>query len=234
LPRGDRFLVIGDPQIPFEASNALPFCLWVQKEFKIPRENVLCVGDEFDCYHGSSYPKSPDIDLTARQEIVKAREHALAWYKAFPKMLLADSNHGARWHLRAKQAGIPSEIVRDYRAIWEAPEGWRWATYWPVMTKHRFAVFHGLGYGAKRALEQSALDYGMNTVFGHHHSDGGCIHRIVTRTQNLWSMNAGCLIDVDSFAFDYEHHNRKKPSLGVSVVVDSGLTPIWVPYEAFK
>ena len=232
MARGDRFLFISDLQIPFEAPKALEVCRKVQRHYGIPKEHVYCVGDEVDCYHASRYPKSPDIDLTPTQELALARDRLKAWYAAFPVMQLATSNHGKRWYDRAAEAGIPKALLPDYNAIWQAPTGWRWAKYWRICAKRPMAVFHGLGYGAQAALNQSALDYGMATVFGHHHSAAGIKH-LATRTQRLWAMNSGCLINIKSVAFGYEEDNRLKPVLSLGVAVDGGLTPILVPYEAF-
>lgn len=230
----DRFLVISDLQIPFEAEYALPFCKAVQKEFNIPADNILNVGDEADQFHGGRWPKSPDIPLSARAELQLTRERLKPWYAAFPKMRLAVSNHGLRWLRKAAEAQIPSELMRAYREVLGAPKFWIWRDEWIIKgNRAPFKMIHGMGYGGMYAYRTAAMDQGMNIVFGHLHANAGVAH-VVTASKRCWGMNVGCLVDVDAFAFEYGKYNRFKPWLGVGVVVDGGLTPMLIPYERFK
>ena len=72
----------------------------------------------------------------------------------------------------------------------------------------------------------------MNLVMGHLHSNAG-ISIVSTHGQRIWGMNVGCLIDNEAYAFAYNKYTRQKPVLGVGVVVDGGLTPIFIPFERF-
>jgi hypothetical protein len=228
----DRFLFISDLQIPFEAANALAFCLAVQREFKVPSENVYNVGDEVDQYFGSAYQKDPNGWHTPRSELAASREKLLRWYRAFPEMKLAISNHGLRWAKKAFDAEIPSEMLRPYQDIIHAPPGWKWRDAWDIKTKYPIRMIHGMGYNGQAAHRQAALDFGMNIVIGHLHSHAG-VALIRTQGQRIWGMNVGCLIDDEAYAFAYNKHQRQRPILGCGVVVDGGLTPIFVPYERF-
>jgi len=226
-----RWLVISDLQIPFEARDSLKFCKSVQKEFKIPNENILCVGDETDQYFGGLWKKSADGWYTANQELDESRRRLRQWYRAFPLMRVAISNHGTRWARKASEAEIPSQLMRAYRDIIEAPPGWKWAEKHIIKAKYPFQIIHGLGYGGMYAYRHVPLDQGISTAFGHLHSNAG-IAQVVTEGQKLWGMNTGCLIDNDAYAFEYGKYNRFKPWLGCGVVLDDGRWPILVPYEA--
>lgn len=228
-----RWLVVSDLQIPFEAEKALTFCKEVSIAFKIPKENILCVGDEVDQYFGSLYQKQVDGSYTATQEIEESKRRLKEWYAAFPLMRVANSNHGMRWAKKAVEAEIPSQMIRAYQEILEAPKGWKWADSWTIEAKRPFKMIHGLGYGGMYAFRHAPLDQGISTVFGHLHANAGVSH-IVTASQELWGMNVGCLIDKAAYAFNYGRDNRFKPWLGVGVIVDDGATPMLIPYPYGK
>lgn len=229
---GARYLVIPDLQIPFHHTYALKFAKAVAKEFRIPSENILCVGDELDSYYGSSYPKNPNANHTAVQEFKEAVAHLKEWYAAFPICRVAISNHGVRWAKRASEAGIPSELMRSYREILEAPKGWIWSDEWIIKAKHRFRMIHGMGYSGMNGHRTAALDAGMSTIIGHLHSHAGIAH-IKTGGQRIWGFNAGALIDETQYAFSYGKDSRFKSVNGVGVILDDGLTPLFLPLERF-
>lgn len=228
----DRFLFISDLQIPFEAQYALKFCKAVQQEFKIPKENVFNVGDEVDHYFGSSYQKDPNGWYTANSELAATRDKLRAWYAAFPEMKLCVSNHGLRWAKKAFDAEIPSQMIRPYQELIEAPEGWKWSEEWRIASKHPMRMIHGCGYSGQSGTRNAAMDAGVSTIMGHLHAHAG-IWLIRTMGRAIWGLNTGCLIDTEAYAFHYGKYSRNKPCLGVGVVIDGGLTPIFIPYERF-
>jgi len=231
----DRYLFISDLQIPFEAANALKFVQAVAKDFNIPTNtqgSIYNVGDEVDHYFGGQWAKSIDGHHTALSEIETTKDRLKAWYQAFPFMRLAVSNHGLRWARKAFEAEIPSQMLIPYQKIINAPKTWVWRDRWDIFCKHPIQMIHGMGYSGQNGHRNAAIDAGMNTVIGHLHSHAG-ISYIKTGGRQIWGFNTGCLIDEHAYAFEYGKHNRQKPVLGVGVVVDSGLTPIFIPYERF-
>lgn len=227
---GERQLVISDLQIPFECEKALQFCQYVQKYFKIDLDNILCVGDEVDHYFGSLYKHSADAEHTANSEIKETKEKLKAWFSAFPNMTIAESNHGQRWAKKASDAFIPAQMMRKYQEVLETPEGWRWSRQWKIVCpKHTYVLKHGTDCGGKTPYRIQAEINSFSTVFGHLHSSPG-ICRVKTDSEK-WSMNVGCLIDPDKYAFEYERDNKFKPVRTVGVVLDSGRMPILVPYD---
>lgn len=226
----ENHLVISDLQIPFHEPKALEFCLYLKRHYKIKNENVYCVGDELDQYWGGLWDKDPDASLTANQEIEASKHELRRWYKAFPEMKLCDSNHGTRWKRKALHAQIPSQLMRLYREIIEAPTGWQWKKNWKVRCKHPFLVEHGDDWGSQHPHLLAAIHNGISTAIGHHHSKVGIGH-IQTNGMRVWGMVTGCLIDFDTFAFEYARNAKLKPVLGSGVVIDSGRTPLWLPFE---
>lgn len=215
--------------MPFHAKDALPFCLRVLKDYRIARQNIICVGDEVDQYFGGVYEKDPDAGLSPKTELEATRAELRHWYRAFPEMRLCISNHGIRWARKAFEAGVPSELLRPWRDVIQAPAGWKWRQRWDIPTKAPWSVIHGMGYSGINGHRTAALDLGRSVAIGHLHGHGG-VARITTETQAIWGMNTGCLIDVEAYAFNYGKYSRFKPTLGVGVVLDDGRTPVFVPY----
>lgn len=227
-------MFISDLQIPFEAEHALKFCLQTKRELRIPDDNIYCVGDEVDQVMGSLYKKDIDGSYTANQEIAESKRRLREWYRTFPQMKLATSNHGMRWARKAFEAEIPSQMLRSYQDMLEAPKGWVWKDAWQINAKHRrIKMIHGVGYGGMYAFRHAPMDHGQCVVFGHLHANAGISH-IETASQSIWGMNTGCLIDTHAYAFNYGKDNRFKPWLGLGVVIDGGRTPVLIPYERLK
>lgn len=230
--RSWRGLFISDTQIPFEAPNALKFCKAVQREFGIKNADCYHVGDEVDQYFGSQYNKDPDAYYTPGSEIKISIEKLREWYRAFPWMKLCTSNHGQRWAKKAVEAEIPSQMMKAYQDVLEAPKQWVWKDKWEIDAgKRRIQIIHGMGYAGQSALRNVSLDSGDRcTIMGHLHSHAGILYT-KTAFKDVWAMNVGSLISPESFAFQYAKQNRNQAQLGIGVVLDGGLLPIFIPYE---
>lgn len=223
-------LIISDTQMPYEAPDALKFCAYAKRHYGIPDENVLHVGDEADQFHGGQYPKGSDYPHTPGQELSITKEKFKEWAGVFPKMKIAISNHGLRWVRKASAAELPSQLLRDYRDLMDAPDGWLWKEEWIVDFKHRFKITHGMELSGKTPYRQAAEIGTISHAFGHLASSAGICH-IVTQDKSIWSMNTGCLIDTEAYAFKYGKYNRYKPTLGIGIVFNQGSTPFWLPYS---
>lgn len=223
------WLVIPDLQIPFEHKKALEFCKYLARHYKIPKDHILCVGDESDQIMGSMYDKDPDGTHTPMSELNETISRLKEWYAAFPVCKVAISNHGVRWARKAAHAGIPSAMMRSYKSIIEAPDAWQWEQRHVIdMGRAKVILTHGMEYGGKNAIRQAVELESHSVVFGHHHSVAGVIP-IVTPSQTKWAMGVGCLIDVDAYAFAYGKYNRFKPCLGAGVIFSEGRSAHWVP-----
>jgi hypothetical protein len=228
--RTENSLVISDLQIPFEHPNALKFCKELKRFFRISDDNVYNAGDETDQYFGSMYKKSPDARHSPNSELKDSIDRMMGWYDAFPKMKLAISNHGTRWAKKAAEAEIPSQLLRKYEDVIQAPTGWQWKSQWIIRSKYPWRLIHGMGYSGQNGHRTAAMDGGMSTAIGHLHSHAG-VAIIRTSCQKIWGMNTGCLIDEEQYAFEYGRDSRFKPCLGAGVVIDQGRAALWVPME---
>lgn len=214
-------LVISDLQIPFEHPDALRFCQQIKREEKIADEDVYNVGDELDQYWGGMWDKSPDASHTPNQEYSQGIVTLGKWYKAFPQMKLCLSNHGTRWIRKALKAQIPTQMLRNYQELIQAPEGWRWQKHWKVKDKYPWIMEHGDDWGGSIPHVNAALHNGMSTVMGHHHSRLGVTY-MKTNGMDIWGAVAGSLIDFEQYAFEYARAAKLKPQLGLILVVDGG------------
>lgn len=217
-------------QIPYEHSKSLEFIKYIKRHYKVPDENMLNSGDECDEYWGSMYKKNPDASHTANQEIEECRDKLKKWYDAFPLMKLCTSNHGDRWKRKAIDAEIPSQLLRGYEEMIQAPKGWKWAKKWVIPTKRPFCMVHGDDWGSQTPHIQAAMHLGMSVVMGHHHTLAG-VHFIRTEGFNIWGAVGGSLIDFESYAFDYAKNAKRKPCIGSFVIANHGAMPIWIPLE---
>lgn len=236
IKRGHRWLVISDLQIPFERDDAIKRVKEIAKEEMIIPENILCVGDEFDQYWGGLWPKSPDAKFTQNQEIEIGKEKIKQWYSAFPKMKIALSNHGERWRKRFIHAEIPSQLMRQWREIIEAPEGWQWQKTWQIDAKHPFRMIHGMGYSGAFAHRVAAIEGGISTVIGHLHAHPGVNYVKLSgaswRTKSIWGMNVGCMIDTgetSAFAFEYSENDRYRAQNALGLIADDGAMALVIP-----
>ena len=226
----DNYCIISDTQEPFGALHAVKFIKYVKKYFKVSDENMYHVGDEADSFHGSAHPKGGDYTMTPKGELKACKERLKEYYDAFPKMKLAISNHGMRWVRKAAHAEIPSELIREYKDIIDAPKGWEWKDHWIVPAKKKFMVIHGMGYSGQGATRQMVLDKRMSVVHGHLHSNAQIVY-LNNGHDMVFGMNVGALIDEEAFAFSYGKWSRAKSCLGIGVVINNGTTPIWLPYD---
>jgi len=220
-----NYLIISDLQIPFEHNDALKFCFHLKHHYKIPDENILNVGDELDQYWGGLWDKSPEAAHTANQEIKISLDKLHEWYCKFPEMKLCLSNHGSRWIRKAFAAQIPSQLLRCYRDVIQAPEGWRWQKHWKIKSKLPFIIEHGDDWGGQFPHVTAAIHNGMSTAMGHHHTKLG-VEYIKTNGLDVWGAIAGSLIDFDQYAFEYARNAKLKPQVSVLLVVNDGKTVI--------
>ena len=227
---GRNLLFISDLQIPYHHHKAIDFLVRVKKEYNIKDEDVYCCGDESDQYFGSLFKKNPNSKHSAVGEIEASLDVFSELYLHFPLMKLAVSNHGTRWLRKATEAEIPSQMIRKYEEIINAPSGWEWRKHWHIDTKKPIVLCHGDDHGGATPHLQAALLYAKSAVMGHHHSKAG-IEFVKTIGFEAWGMVCGSLIDFDQLAFDYARSSRYKPILSCGVVLDDGRIPVIIPMD---
>lgn len=217
-----RILVIPDLHTPYHHPGAIDFLSRVRREFK-PTE-VVCIGDEIDAYHWSTYPKDPDAP-GRKEELSQSRHSLRHFYRLFPKVKVCHSNHTYRPYKRAYEAGIGKDFLRSIGEVLGAPKTWVWAYHWRIGKAH---YFHGDGFSGQNGATRAMLGYLHSIVMGHLHSWGGVTYKS-TQYGRYWALNVGCLIDVNAVVFDYARNLANRPTLGCGIV--DGNTPVFIPYE---
>jgi hypothetical protein len=210
---GTTVLAISDLHLPHGHRDHLAFLTELKRKFRPTR--VVCLGDEFDAHALSFHEHDPD-GHSAGHELTAAIEAIQPLYKLFPEVSVCVSNHGARPFRLARHAGIPMAYMADYRTFSRAPAGWWWQQHWEV---DGVRYFHGEGFSGATGHLKAALSLMQPVVIGHLHNSAG-IAWAANAKHLVWGMNAGCLIDRDSFAFAYGKHLPNKPILGSGIVID--------------
>lgn len=224
---GQRRVIFGvsDLQIPFEHQDAFDFVAHVVKTFSKSGDNTTYVnlGDEVD-QHTLSLKHIGDVNgLSAGEEIEIARERLKPWFKAYPKTSVCISNHTWRGFKKAQSVGIPQQFLKNIADVYGAPPGWQWRDRWVY---EGILFEHGEAVSGPTAALNAATQNRLCTVIGHQHSNAGVIHS-GTFQNTIWGLNSGCLIDVDKYAFSYGKVYRKKPTLGMAVVINR--VPLFIP-----
>lgn len=216
----ETILAIPDMHHPFAHKDTLAFLKAIKDKFK-PTE-VVCLGDEIDAHALSEYDHDPD-GMSAGDELNKAIEALKPVFKLFPKVKVCTSNHTARPFRKAVKAGLPRQLIKEYKDFLDAPKGWEWRDQWEV---DGILFEHGEGVGGKNAALDAASRNMQSTVIGHVHTGAG-VQYAANPKALYFGLNAGCLIDKEAYAFGYGKHIKSKPILGVGVIVKG--IPMFVP-----
>lgn len=213
--KGKSVLIIGDAHIPYEHHHYLKFCKAVAKKFGC--SVILNAGDEVDGHAISFHPS--DVELySAGHELELSIERLAKWHKAFPDMILLESNHGSLIYRKCKVNGLPVHYIKPLKEIYNTPN-WSWHHDVKLITNYGEVYgCHGKasGYGAL------AKEQGCSAFQGHFHGklEVTWHQRIEHRRFNLF---VGCGINWRSLAFAYGKNNLPKPILGCGVIDGEGL-----------
>lgn len=217
-----RVLVIGDPHAPYMHPDAVTWLLALHEKYSF--DLILCAGDEVD-FHAMSF-HDHDVDLpSAGYELEAAIRQLEPLYKAFPKMRIAESNHGSMVYRKGKHHGFPRAVLRSYREVLQAPEGWTWEE------KIRFQTSDGsmnlLVHSLGANVLQVAKSRGMNVIQGHHHELFGVQYfHNEEKNRPMYGAQTGCLADDLSLALAYNRTNKFRPIMGSGGIFEGVYRPL--------
>lgn len=218
-------LVIPDTHLPFEHKDALAFVKAAQKKYK--PDEIVHLGDFEDWHSISMHDHSPD-GMGAGDELQAMRIKAKPWFRAFPNVKMCTSNHGSLPFRRAFKFGLPSELIKSYKDILQAPKGWEWADAWEI---DGILYEHGDPFSGQNGAIKSAEQNMQSTVIGHIHSFAG-IQFSANSRHLIYGFNVGCLIDRHAYAFEYAKKIKRKPILGCGIVNNGVPTFLPMPLDA--
>jgi hypothetical protein len=209
-----RVLVLSDMHIPYHHPKLLSFLAGLKEKYQPTR--VISIGDELDKHAMSFHDSDPDLD-SAGKELDKAREVVAKLEKMFPRMDIIDSNHGSMLYRKAKHHGIPRQYLKSYNDVLGVGEGWKWHYDLTIKLPDGNPVYFHHGK-SKNGLRLSQT-MGMSCVQGHYHEDFN-VQWWANPLGLYFSMQVGCLIDPDSFAFAYANVNIKRQIIGTGLIIN--------------
>jgi predicted phosphodiesterase len=209
-----RILFISDMHIPYHHEDLIPFLLMLKDRYRPTR--VICLGDELDKHALSFHASDPDLK-SAGDELAAALPIIAEIHNIFPKMDLIDSNHGSMVYRKAKEHGIPRRYIRSYNEVLGVGDGWVWHNDLTIELPDGQQVYVHHGKSADAIKTSQAMS--MSHVCGHFHESFG-VKYWANPNGLFWAMNAGCLIDDKSLAFQYNNVNLKRPIIGTGLIID--------------
>jgi UDP-2,3-diacylglucosamine pyrophosphatase LpxH len=206
-------LVISDMHHPYSHPDTLKFLTALQKKYKFT--DVVCIGDEVDFHALSFHDSDPNLP-SAGDELKQAVKALKPLYTLFPKVTVIESNHGSMVHRKALANGMPSQVLKSYNEILQAPKGWKWVFDTKIKTAMGKVYFcHGKSGAAGRLASQ----YGMSCIQGHYHEKAQITY-ISTPDKLMFDCHTGCLANDKSLALGYNKINPKRPIVSVVIIID--------------
>lgn len=206
-------LAIGDLHCPFMHEDATAFLTAVKAKYK--PDTIVFLGDEIDNHAISFHDHDPDL-ASPGDELKAAIKQLRPLYKLFPKATILESNHGSLVYRKALSAGLPEAVLRSYREIVQAPQGWTWKFDHTVMTPLGEIYWH---HGKSSSHKKLSQNMGMSAIQGHFHNEF-YISYWSSPNALYWDANVGCLADHKSRAQAYGKNNLQKPIVGCMVIID--------------
>jgi len=205
---------IPDLHFPYHHKDTFDFIRDLKREHK--PDKWVCAGDELELAGLSfNHDKNPNMP-GASDEFELGLKYLKTLYKIIPEMDVCTSNHTSRGFRAAFKFGIPSQFLRNYHDLLEAPRGYRWADSWEY---DKVLFIHGEGFSGKFAHVKAAMDYMQSVAIGHIHAWAG-VQYINSKQGQIFGLNSGCLIDYKAMAFRWARHFATKPILGASIIED--------------
>lgn len=213
-------LAIPDLHIPFHHRDAFRFLAAVKAKYS--PQVIVNLGDLEDWHSISMHDHDPD-GLSPGMELSELREKVKPLFKLFPKVLMCTSNHGSLPLRRAFKYGLPKELIKSYKDIINAPEGWEVADEWEV---DGVIYEHGEAFAGQSGAIKSANANMQSTVIGHIHAFAG-VQYSANQKHLIYGFNVGCLIDRERYAFAYGKKIKAKPILGCGIIKNG--IPTFIP-----
>ncbi len=209
-----RILIISDLHAPYMHPDTVAFLRATKRKYKPDR--VILTGDEADFHATSFHDHDPELP-SAGDELAKTQKALRPIFELFPQADVLESNHGSLVFRKAYKHGLPTEVVKSYREILQAPKGWNWHFDLTLVMSNGQKLYCHHSKGANVLSNSQRM--GMCFVQGHHHSTYE-IRYWANPNALLWGMTVGCLADTKSRALSYSKNNLGKEIIGVGVIVN--------------
>jgi hypothetical protein len=212
-----NILFVGDLHAPFILPGYLEFCKGLYAKHSCSR--VIFIGDLLDQHAMSFHTTDPD-GFSPGDELKYAKKQLIPWYEAFPITDVMMGNHDFRIQRQAKGAGLPKFVLKPYKEVIEAPEGWTFHDN-DLELDNDILVTHGsIGDAITRAK-----DARQSVIQGHLHTKA-YVQWAVSNKDKIFGMQTGCGLDRSSYAAAYANDNAKKPVIAAGLLLDGGKLPV--------
>ena len=196
---GDRILVIGDAQIPYQ--DAATFAAIERFTDDFEPNVIIWDGDMFDFYNLSKYDQNPGRASNLQHELDTGAKIMERWAHRHPnaERVLIMGNHEDRirrfvW----EHHGLASLRALDPDQLLSAGGSWRVLPYGSQVHINDLVIEHGDSVRSKAGMSAWAMfqKRGMSGIMGHTHRFGVISHRNA-RGQHLYIEN-GCTCRLDA------------------------------------
>lgn len=221
--KGRSVLIIGDTHVPYHHPDSWDWLKAIKKKYLNKKSLILHIGDEVDGASISFHEKDPDLKFSPSSELeacIDILHQKGGLYDLFPRLFLCHSNHGSLVYRRAKYAGLPAHVIKDYADILKV-KGWEWHEDFLLDTKKGPVYVH---HGRSSNIGKVVASSQSSCIAGHYHG----LHKIEWFrgiSSNRFGIQTGCLVDSGSRAFDYGRLSTTKPIIGSALLKGCG-TPI--------
>lgn len=220
-----KVLVFGDVHTPFTKDEYLEF-LKEQRDIHKP-DQIVCLGDFFDLHALSNWDMHPDAVGTIT-EIELSKEWVRKYAEVFPELVMTLGNHDIRMQRKAAKAGISEVFVKNLYELFDIPETW---TLTDEFLYNEVLYIHGTSTSKDSALDNAKVRM-MSTCSGHAHSNMG-VKYFNNGYKEIFGLNPGCLVDVETYAMAYNGNAQKKESFGCGIVYNTNYA-IVIPYDGYN
>ena len=221
---GIKFVVLGDIHAPFHHKKALSWALDFIKEHQ-PKV-VLSIGDIFDFYALSRFPKSANlVGYTPADEVGDARSvlsemwRIIQLYSPKSQCVQLLGNHDSRLKSRVLEKLPEIFGIVNFEQLFQFKGVKTYHDERQEVVLSKIAFMHG--YRSK--LGDHARHNFMNTVVGHTHRGG------LWFGPDFWELNVGYLANPASAALSYTKQRWTNWTLGLGVIDEHG--PRFLPYK---
>lgn len=210
-----RVLLISDMHIPYHHPDTLKFLAYLKAKYNPTR--IICLGDELDKHALSFHDSDPDLP-SAGDELKLALPVIKQLKDLFPVMDILESNHGSLVYRKAKHHGIPRQYLKSYNDVLGVDDDWQWWFDMTIDLPNGSKCY--LHHGKSSDVVQLSQQMGMNAIQGHYH-EKAYVGYWANPNGLFWGLQAGCLINDSTYAFNYNNCNIKRPIISTALIIDS-------------
>lgn len=210
-----RHLILPDAHCPYHDKRALEGLILRKVLPSLDFESVTILGDFFDCYSVSTFPKNPKRLKGLKKELQVGFDLLKRIEGEAKRLIFIEGNHERRLkRFLADKAPELYEIVTDW---WkERFKGWIYVPYMEDITLGKLFITHDVGRSGENSTKQSLNDYQDNVIIGHNHLLDYSVRGNAHGTAHVGA-SFGWLGDLDKIDYRHRMKCRRDWTLGYGI-----------------